>query len=86
MLEASEVLLIAAAFALVWVTIFVCWVLYAAIRFFKAAHFVLKEVQDVLTKIERSIHGMKGKFEKGGEHLGRVADHIKQAVDNFSQE
>jgi hypothetical protein len=41
---------------------------------------VLQEATATLGRLEHAMNGMKSKFAQGGDHLGRMADHMKDAA------
>lgn len=85
MISALEVLYIVIAFSILWVTLFVCWFIYHVAMMIRAVNIVLQEATATLGRLEHALNGMKSKFEKGGEHLGRMAEHMKDAVGRFGR-
>jgi len=80
MISSLEVLYIVLAFAVLWVTLFVCWFIYQLAMMIRAINLVLQEATATLGRLEHAMNGMKSKFAQGGDHLGRMADHMKEAA------
>ena len=83
MISALEILFIVIAFAVLWITLFVCWFVYQLAMMIRAVNSVLLEATATLGRLEHALNGMKSKFERGGEHLSRMADHMKEAAGNM---
>jgi len=81
MLETADIFYIVVAFCVLWVTAFVCWFIYQVVMAIKIANDVMRELKWQIEKVEQALSGIKAKFESGGEHLAKLAAHIKKTVE-----
>ena len=84
MISALEILYIVIAFAILWVTLFLCWFIYQVAMMIRAVNLVLQEATETLARLEHALNGMKSRFDKSGKHLGRMADHMKDAAGRMA--
>lgn len=84
MLEYKDVLYIVLAFCALWFTAFLCWFLWQIAIVVKRINDVLSEMKSAITRVEQALIGIKGRFEHGTSHLGKMSDHVKQAVSKFA--
>lgn len=79
MLEAQDILLIVLAFCALWITAFVCWLIWQVAIVIKNVNDVLGELKHQLGNIELALNGIKSKFDKGTGHLSTMAESVKNA-------
>jgi hypothetical protein len=82
MLETNDILLIVLAFCALWITAFVCWFIYQIATLLKRVNDLIAELKWQVQKVEEVLGGIKLKFEESGEHLGRMAEHVKNYLIN----
>lgn len=81
MLESQDILYIVLAFCALWFTAFLCWLMYQVVTVVRHAHDVLSAAERKLDLLERSVTGIKAKFESGASMFMTVADGLKRLVD-----
>lgn len=86
MISSLDVLYLVIAFAVLWITLFICWFIYQAALMLRAVNQVMQEVTKTLERVEHALNGIKGRFEKGGEHLGEMASHMKDAASRMASD
>jgi len=69
-MEALDIFWIVLSFCLLWITAFVCWVIYHIAMVARKIHVALDETKNVLAQIESGIAGMKAKME----HYSKILD------------
>ena len=84
MLETSKDLLyIVIAFCILWLTAFICWLLYYMISIIGNVRKVVKTVQDKVEKVEEVIELVKKKIESSATYLGLIVEGVGKLVDYF---
>ncbi len=78
MFETSDILYIVLAFCALWITAFICWFIYHIAVMFKRVNDLMAELKFQIEKVEHVLDAIRGKFDEGGEHLGSIAEHIKE--------
>lgn len=81
MLESQDILYIVLAFCALWFTAFLCWLMYQVVSVVRHAHDVLSMAERKLDLLERSVSGIKAKFDSGTALFVTVADGLKRLVD-----
>lgn len=81
MLESQDILYIVLAFCAMWFTAFLCWLMYQVVSIIRRAHDVLELVERKVDLLERSITGIKAKFDSGASVFVTVSDALKRLVD-----
>ncbi len=81
MLSSADILLIVLAFCALWFTVFMCWFMYQVVAVVKRAHDLMSLAERKLDILERSVSGIKSKFESGTALFVTVADGLKRVVD-----
>lgn len=81
MLESHDILYIVLAFCALWFTAFLCWLMFQVVSIIKHAHEVLAMAERKLDLLERSVTGIKAKFDSGASMFVTVADGLKRLVD-----
>lgn len=75
MLETSmDLLYIAIAFSVLWITIFVCWGLYYMISIMRNASKITVSVREKLELVDNILKLVKDKLEKGSNHMAILSD------------
>ena len=81
MLETSRDLLnIMIAFAVLWVTVFVCWALYYVISMMRSVSRITGGVRKKMETVDKILDLVKEKLEKGSNHFGMMADSVIKLV------
>lgn len=79
MLETSkDLLLVVIAFCVLWLTVFICWMIYYIAMLLKQAYDTTRVFKEKLEKLEGLIDFAKTKIEKSSSHLALVAEGIGQ--------
>lgn len=81
MLESQDILYIVLAFCALWFTAFLCWLVYQAVRIVRRAHELIELMERKVDLLERSISGIKAKFDSGASLFVTVADGLRRLVD-----
>ncbi|MFA5022125.1 MAG: hypothetical protein WC508_03535 [Patescibacteria group bacterium] len=75
MLETSkDLLFIIIAFAILWLTVFVCWALYYVVVMLKNFSKMTISVREKLELVDNILKLVHDKLEKGSNHMSVVAD------------
>ncbi|MEK7139218.1 MAG: hypothetical protein AAB817_00785 [Patescibacteria group bacterium] len=84
MLETSkDLFFVVLSFCVLWLTVFLCWMLYYVAMLLKQGYELTRGLQTVIGKVNSVIDAAKGKFEKSTSHLGLLADSVGQLVKFF---
>jgi len=79
MLETSQDLLyVVIAFCVLWLTIFICWLLYYFIMLLKQAYDVTKAVRMTIVKVDALVDGAKKRLESSASHLSLLVEAVGQ--------
>lgn len=79
MLETSkDVLYIVLSLCALWLTVFLCWVIYYVAMLLKQAYDFTKGARQTLVKFEALIDSAKGKLERSGSHLMLLVESVGQ--------
>jgi hypothetical protein len=81
----KDILYIVVAFCSLWVTIFLCWVIYYIAMILKQAYGMTKEVKEKMEKIDESIRGILEKLEHSSAYLALIADGARCLVKHFME-
>lgn len=81
MLESQDILYIVLAFCALWFTAFLCWLMYQVVSIIRRAHEVLDLAERKLDLLERSVTGIKAKFDSGTAVFVTVADGLRKLID-----
>lgn len=81
MLESQDILYIVLMFCALWFTAFLCWLMYQIVSLLRRAHELMELVERKIDLLERSVTGIKLKFESGTAVFMTVADGLKRLVD-----
>ena len=75
MLDTSKDLLyIVISFCVLWLTVFICWVIYYLAMLLKQVYDLTKSIKEKVEKMENLIDFAKNKIEKSSSHLALVAE------------
>lgn len=84
MLETSKDLLyIVIAFCVLWLTVFLCWLLFYFISIIGNVRKVVKSIQDKVEKIEGIIDLLKEKIESSATYLGLIVEGVGKIIEYF---
>lgn len=79
MLETSkDVLYIVLALCALWLTVFLCWVIYYVAMLLKQAYDFTKGARQTLIKFEALVDLVKSKLERSGSHLMLLVESVGQ--------
>lgn len=75
MLETSKDLLyIVIAFSILWVTIFLCWMMYYFISILRNTSKITVSLREKLELVDKILKLVKDKLEKGSNHMAILSD------------
>jgi len=81
MLETSKDLLyVVISFCILWITVFMCWMIYYVAMLLKQAYDVTKSFKSKLEKVEGLIDVAKDRLEKSSTHMALLAEGVGQVV------
>ena len=87
MLETSQDLLyIVIAFCVLWLTVFLCWMIYYVAMLLKQAYDLTRSFKEKLEKVEGLIDLIKNKLEASSSHLTLVAEGVGQLVKYLTEQ
>lgn len=81
----KDILYIVLAFCALWVTIFMCWVIYYVAMILRQTHGLMKDVQDKMQTLEETISGLREKIEHSSTYLALIADGAKYLIAHFTE-
>lgn len=82
MFETSKDLLyIVIAFCILWITVFICWLLYYFISIIGNVRSVIKSVKEKLEKVDELINLVKEKVEHSATYLGVIVEGVGKIID-----
>lgn len=81
--SSKDILYLVVAFCVLWISIFICWLLYHIISVFRNVNNVTDEVKKKILLIETFITGTRDRFETGVASLRFIADACKYLVKTF---
>lgn len=84
MLENSKDLLyIVSSLAILWFTVFLCWLLYQAARVLKNANDIIESVSQKLELIVEAVHFIRDKVEKLSGTMGLMNTMVGGLLEKF---
>lgn len=84
LLENSKDLLnIVLAFAIVWLTVFLCWLLYYLVMIFKNAKEMADEVRGRFRAIEEGVKAIRERFEHATTSLTFISEGVIRIIQHF---
>ena len=81
MFASTDVLYIVLAFCVLWLSIFVCWLIYQVAMILKNVNDTISELREKIAKIEEAISFMRNKFDKATSGITLLSEGIKKVVD-----
>ncbi|MFA6132262.1 MAG: hypothetical protein WC702_04370 [Patescibacteria group bacterium] len=81
MFQSQDILFIVLAFCALWVTAFMCWLIWQIAMILKNVNDTMAEAREKMAKIEEAITGIRGKFEKATMGLSFLVDSIRKVVE-----
>ncbi|WKZ28983.1 MAG: hypothetical protein QY323_05680 [Patescibacteria group bacterium] len=75
--SSKDILFVVLAFCAVWFTIFVCWALYYVIGMLRDASYIMREIHDKISAIDKAIHAVREKVETSFGSFGIAAAGLK---------
>lgn len=79
--QTLDILYIVLAFCALWLTVFLCWLLWQASTALKNINDLFAEAQEKLDRMEQALSGMSKRFELVGMSLGVVGEGIRKAME-----
>jgi uncharacterized protein YoxC len=81
MFQSQDILYIVLAFCALWITAFMCWLIWQVAMILKNVNDVMGEVREKIVKIEEAITGIRGKFERATVGLSFLVDGIRKIAE-----
>lgn len=81
MFQSQDILYIVLAFCALWVTAFMCWLIWQIAMILKNINDVMSEAREKIAKIEEAITGIRNKFERATVGLSFLVDSIRKVVE-----
>lgn len=81
MFQSQDILYIVLAFCALWVTAFMCWLIWQIAMILKNINDVMSEAREKIAKIEEAITGIRNKFERATVGLSFLVDGIRKVVE-----
>lgn len=86
MLETSkDILNLVIAFAILWITVFICWFIYYIIAVIKRVHDTIDFFHKTLVSLNEMISNVKDKLKSSSTHfklIGMLVKKVIQEIDN----
>ncbi|NQU77091.1 hypothetical protein HQ544_00145 [Candidatus Falkowbacteria bacterium] len=79
----KDLLFVVIAFCILWVTIFVCWILYYMIMTAKRVNDTVKATKDKIDKIGELIELLKTKINEGASYVGAMVEGVIKLSEYF---
>jgi len=84
MLENSKDLLyIVLSFSILWLTVFLCWLIYYLVSILRGANNMMEELRDRFRGIEEAIRTMRDKMEHATTSFAFVSEGIVKLIQYF---
>jgi predicted PurR-regulated permease PerM len=77
----KDILNLAIAFAVVFLSIFLAWLLYYFIIMARQMFQITKEMRERINKIDEAVKSFKEKFDHGSSYLILISEGIKKLVE-----
>lgn len=81
MFQSQDILYIVLAFCALWITAFMCWLIWQVAMILKNVNDTMAEAREKIVKIEEAITAIKSKFEKATVGLSFLGDGIRRVVE-----
>ncbi len=85
MFESRDILYIVLAFCSLWLTAFVCWLIYQVAMILKNVNDTMTEAREKIAKIEEALTSIKNRFEKATSGFGLLGEGIKKLVEYVAE-
>ncbi|EKD24509.1 MAG: hypothetical protein ACD_80C00225G0002 [uncultured bacterium (gcode 4)] len=69
----QDLLYIVLSFCILWFTVFLCWLLYQAVRVLKNANEIIENVTNKLELISDAVEFIRKKVDNVSDHMGSVS-------------
>lgn len=81
MLESSkDILYIVIAFSVLWLTIFLCWMIYYLAMMFKNANEIIQEIRDKIHGIAQALDFIRDKIEFVSGGMNFISKHLSKSL------
>ena len=81
MIDAIDILYIVLAFSALWLTAFVCWLIWQVAMILKNVNDTMSEAREKISKIEVALTSMKERFETVSGSLSLLVEGGKKVID-----
>jgi archaellum component FlaC len=81
MYQSQDILYIVLAFCALWITAFMCWLIWQVAMILKNVNDTMAEAREKIGKIEEAISVIKSRFEKATVGLSFLGDGIRRLVE-----
>lgn len=79
----QDILYLVLAFCILWVTVFICWLLYYVVSILRRVETFMGEVEEKMHKMDAAMRGIKDRLEHSVSHLGIIGDAAKHLSKYF---
>lgn len=81
MFQSQDILYIVLAFCALWVTAFMCWLIWQIAMILKNINDTMSEARVKIAKIEEALVGIRGRLEKATAGLSFLVEGIRKVVE-----
>jgi hypothetical protein len=81
MIDAIDILYIVLAFSALWLTAFVCWLIWQVAMILKNVNDTMTEAREKISKIEVALTSMKERFESVSGSMSLLVEGGKKVID-----
>jgi len=81
----KDILYIVVAFCVLWVTIFLCWVIYYVAMILRQTYGLMSDVKDKMQAIDEAIRGVREKLDNTSTYLALIADGAKYLIGHLAE-
>jgi len=81
--NSRDILNLVSAFAVVWLTVFLCWLLYYLVMLSITACSAVKEIRDRVRAVEEGIKVIRERFEQAISSLSFISDGVIKLIKYF---
>ena len=79
----KDLLYLVIAFCILWLTVFMCWLLYYFISIIGSVRRLVKSAEDKVNKIGEVIELLKDRINHSAAHLALIVEGVSKLVDYF---
>lgn len=84
MLEnAKDLLYIVLSFCILWLTVFLCWLIYYMVSILRNANTMVEDLRDRFRGMEEALKSIRDKFEHASSNFTFVAEGIVKLIQYF---